>query len=91
MTVLIFCLLCIITFTCMSSAQSADKEPSHSPGWIVIPVDEYRVLRAKAFPTERDQELHEDPRRVGFGMRRDGADDLTREPLEGRVVQRLGP
>lgn len=32
------------------------QEPSHSPGWVVISVDEYRTLRAKAFPSERDQE-----------------------------------
>jgi hypothetical protein len=26
----------------------------HSPGWVVISVDEYRSLRARAFPAERD-------------------------------------
>ena len=31
-------------------------EPSHIAGWVVIPVDEYRVLRAKAYPIEHDPE-----------------------------------
>src|SRR6516225_7437645 len=26
---------------------------SHSPGWVVIPVDEYQHLRERAYPTER--------------------------------------
>ncbi len=26
---------------------------SHSPGWVVIPVDEYQSLRARAYPSER--------------------------------------
>jgi hypothetical protein len=32
------------------------QESSHASGWVVIPVDEYRVLRAKAFPVEHDPE-----------------------------------
>ena len=35
MTAFIFCLLCIITFTCMSSAQSADKDLRSSEGKIL--------------------------------------------------------
>jgi hypothetical protein len=40
------------------AAQAQDKppEPSHIAGWVVIPVDEYRVLRAKAYPVEHDPE-----------------------------------
>lgn len=40
------------------AAQAQDKpfEPSHVAGWVVIPVDEYRVLRAKAYPIEHDPE-----------------------------------
>src|SRR5580704_8260076 len=37
-------------------AQQKSAEPSHIAGWIVIPVEEYRVLRAKAFPVEHDPE-----------------------------------
>jgi len=28
----------------------------HSPGWVVLPVDEYRTLHARAYPTEREPE-----------------------------------
>ena len=39
-----------------AQAQEKPVEPSHAPGWVVIPVDEYRVLRAKAYPVEHDPE-----------------------------------
>src|SRR5271169_1368387 len=39
-----------------AQAQEKAVEPSHAPGWVVIPVDEYRVLRAKAYPVEHDPE-----------------------------------
>ena len=43
-----------------AAAQAQEKEkiaePSHIAGWVVIPVDEYRVLRAKAYPVEHDPE-----------------------------------
>jgi len=39
-----------------SLAQEKSAEPSHLAGWVVIPVDEYRVLRAKAYPVEHDPE-----------------------------------
>src|SRR5580698_8970468 len=37
-------------------AQEKPAEPSHNAGWVVIPVEEYRVLRAKAYPIEHDPE-----------------------------------
>ena len=36
--------------------QEKPVEPSHNAGWVVIPVEEYRVLRAKAYPVEHDPE-----------------------------------
>jgi len=45
-----------------TAAQAQDKsqeklvEPSHLAGWVVIPVDDYRVLRAKAYPAEQGPE-----------------------------------
>ena len=35
-----------------SSAQTI----AHSPGWVVLPVEEYRTLHARAYPVERDPE-----------------------------------
>ncbi|HET7891309.1 MAG TPA: hypothetical protein VFL34_07280 [Candidatus Sulfotelmatobacter sp.] len=40
----------------VAQAQDKPSEPSHIAGWVVIPVDEYRVLRAKAYPVEHDPE-----------------------------------
>lgn len=37
-------------------AQEKPSESSHMAGWVVIPVDEYKVLRAKAYPVEHDPE-----------------------------------
>src|SRR5581483_4489019 len=40
----------------IGAAQEKAPEPSHAAGWVVIPVDEYRILRAKAYPVEHDPE-----------------------------------
>src|SRR5215472_17456415 len=40
----------------IAHAQAKGAESSHIPGWVVIPVEEYRVLRAKAYPAEHDPE-----------------------------------
>jgi hypothetical protein len=37
-------------------AQSVAPASAHSPGWVVISVDDYRALRHRAFPSERDPE-----------------------------------
>ncbi|HYM77589.1 MAG TPA: hypothetical protein VE377_16575 [Candidatus Dormibacteraeota bacterium] len=53
------CLVAAAFFAGLAArAQDKDKpvEPAHNAGWVVIPVDEYRVLRAKAYPVEHDPE-----------------------------------
>jgi len=40
----------------LSAASSFAQTTAHSPGWVVLPVDEYRTLHAKAYPIERDPE-----------------------------------
>src|SRR3954454_24557149 len=37
-------------------AQEKAPERIHASGWVVIPVQDYRVLRAKAYPAEHDPE-----------------------------------
>lgn len=50
------CLLAIpFLFPILTNAQEK-PEPGHTTGWVVIPVEEYRVLRAKAYPVEHDPE-----------------------------------
>jgi len=50
----------LLTFACLlaagARAQEKPADASHTAGWVVIPVEEYRVLRAKAYPVEHDPE-----------------------------------
>jgi len=39
-----------------AKAQEKPAESAHAAGWVVIPVEEYRVLRAKAYPVEHGPE-----------------------------------
>jgi hypothetical protein len=47
-----FMLATLSIFATNSSAQGM----AHSPGWVVLPVEEYRTLHARAYPIERDPE-----------------------------------
>jgi len=40
----------------LSAVSCFGQTAAHSPGWVVLPVDEYRTLHARAYPTERDPE-----------------------------------
>jgi hypothetical protein len=58
--------------------------PAHAqdtaPGWVVIPVDEYRALRTKAFPAEREPEpppVEATLTRVDYTLRVNGPGDLA--------------
>src|SRR5712691_7562946 len=46
-------LLSLVAF-CLSVLTASAQEATHPPGWVVIPVQQYEALRAKAFPAERD-------------------------------------
>ncbi|HEV2397221.1 MAG TPA: hypothetical protein VGS27_09800 [Candidatus Sulfotelmatobacter sp.] len=52
------CTPCIMAACTLLTLQAQEKpaEPLHTAGWVVIPVEEYRVLRAKAYPVEHDPE-----------------------------------
>src|SRR5882724_5238277 len=43
-----------VLFLC--ATNSLAQTAVHSPGWVVLPVDEYRTLHARAYPTEREPE-----------------------------------
>ena len=47
-----FFLTVLFSLATNSSAQTV----AHSPGWVVLPVDDYRTLHARAYPTEREPE-----------------------------------
>jgi hypothetical protein len=44
--------MCLIAAFFMLATAASAQELSRSPGWVVIPVDQYRTLRAQAFPIE---------------------------------------
>lgn len=54
---LIACLFALpFLFSWGALCQEKPAEPAHAAGWVVIPVEEYRVLRSKAYPAEHDPE-----------------------------------
>jgi hypothetical protein len=50
------CILAGLFSGVATQAQEKSPESIHASGWVVIPVQEYRVLRAKAYPVEHDPE-----------------------------------
>src|SRR5215467_14827713 len=50
------CLLAASLSAIAAQAQDKPADPSHTAGWVVIPVEEYRVLRAKAYPPDQNPE-----------------------------------
>ena len=45
-----------LTAQAQTPAPQLSADLAHSPGWVVISVDDYQNLRTRAFPTERDPE-----------------------------------
>src|SRR5580698_7658429 len=50
------CLIAALFVSAAARAQEKVAESSRASGWVVISVDDYRVLRAKAYPVENDPE-----------------------------------
>src|SRR5467141_2938302 len=70
----LFC-ACPLALLFISAASSLGQTTSHSPGWVVLPVDEYRNLHARAYPIERDPEpppVEATLTRVDYDLRIDG-------------------
>src|SRR5467141_263090 len=62
-----------VLFAC--AANSVAQTAAHSPGWVVLPVEEYRTLHAWAYPTEHDPEpppVEATLTRVDYDLRIDG-------------------
>ena len=70
----LFC-ACLLALLFISAASSMGQTAAHSPGWVVLPVDEYRNLHARAYPIERDPEpppVEATLTRVDYDLRIDG-------------------
>jgi hypothetical protein len=69
------CCTYLLALLFISAASSMGQTTSHSPGWVVLPVDEYRTLHARAYPIERDPEpppVEATLTRVDYDLRIDG-------------------
>lgn len=53
--ILRLCCACLIVML-FWAAHDLFAQDSRTPGWVVIPIDEYQALRNKAFPPEREPE-----------------------------------
>jgi hypothetical protein len=51
-----YCAIALLACATGVRAQEKTADASHAAGWVVIPVEQYRVLRAKAYPVEHDPE-----------------------------------
>src|SRR5216684_3740811 len=70
----LFCAF-LLALLFISAASSMGQTAAHSPGWVVLPVDEYRTLHASAYPIERDPEpppVEASLTRVDYDLRIDG-------------------
>src|SRR4051812_50044384 len=57
---------------------AAAQEPTRTDGWVVLPVDEYRALRARAYPANPDPPpppVEATLTRVDYDLRIDSAGD----------------
>ena len=85
---LIFCAIvaaALSIFAANSSAQSAE----HSPGWVVLPVEEYRTLHDRAYPVEREPEpppVEATLTRVDYDLRINGEVPAGSELASGRAT-----
>src|SRR6266478_4712009 len=65
----------LLALVILSAPIVLGQTAAHSPGWVVLPVEEYRTLHAKAYPIERDPEpppVEATLTRVDYDLRIDG-------------------
>ena len=81
----IFALATLSVFATNAAAQNAE----HSPGWVVLPVEEYRALHERAYPIEREPEpppVEATLTRVDYELRINGEGAGVGELASGRAT-----
>ena len=83
--------LCAFAFAVLSvfAANATAQNAEHSPGWVVLPVEEYRVLHERAYPIEREPEpppVEATLTRVDYDLRIDGEAAGALELASGRAT-----
>jgi len=82
---------CVFTFAALSvfATNAAAQNTEHSPGWVVLPVEEYRALHERAYPIEREPEpppVEATLTRVDYDLRIDGKSAGIGELASGRAT-----
>ena len=71
------------------AANVAAQNTEHSPGWVVLPVEEYRALHERAYPIEREPEpppVEATLTRVDYDLRINGESAGAGELASGRAT-----
>jgi hypothetical protein len=72
-----FCrfLPCVVAVLLLCAFSSSAQTAAHAPGWVVIPIGDYRTLHARAYPPDREPEpppVDVTLTRVDYDLRIDG-------------------
>src|SRR5438132_85462 len=51
-----FCCASLLALFFIAAISARAQTSAHSPGWVVLPVEEYRTLRIRAFPLDHEPE-----------------------------------
>lgn len=86
-----FQVFCALTFAALSvfAANARAQNGEHSPGWVVLPVEEYRALHEQAYPAEREPEpppVDATLTRVDYDLRINGEAAGAGEVASGRAT-----
>ncbi len=66
---------CLVASLLLCAGRISAQNASHSPGWVVISIGDYRTLHAKAYPPDREPEpppVEATLTRVDYDLRIDG-------------------
>src|SRR5438093_1807488 len=79
----------LLVFLFISAASCLAQTAAHSPGWVVLPVEEYRALHERAYPIEREPEpppVEATLTRVDYDLRINGEAAGPGELASGRAT-----
>ena len=87
----LFSVFCAFAFAALSvfSLNAGAQNAEHSPGWVVLPVEEYRALHERAYPIERGPEpppVEATLTRVDYDLRINGEAAGAGELASGRAT-----
>ncbi|HKW36066.1 MAG TPA: hypothetical protein VJN92_23895 [Candidatus Acidoferrum sp.] len=84
----VFCVFALVALSVLAT-NAAAQNAEHSPGWVVLPVEEYRALHERAYPTDREPEpppVEATLTRVDYDLRINGEAAGGGELASGRAT-----